>query len=63
MLTLQQLNDQVTAIYEEIDGVDGDEQRVRALRTWWKFLEETCTVDKPCIECRRDELLYMGGEG
>ena len=50
---MSQLDDLVLGVYDEIFSLPVELQ-VTALKSWWDFLQSTCTPDAPCIECRRE---------
>lgn len=47
------LDREVLRVYEEIGALEPQEQG-KALAKWWAYLNETCTREAPCIECRRE---------
>jgi len=42
------------SIYQGIFSSDTEQELVTALTDWWSFLNEICTEDNPCSECRRE---------
>lgn len=54
----QQANE-VSSVYQEIFALDSIEKQNKALKSWYAYLEETCTSANPCVECRRQS---GGGE-
>ena len=43
---------EVLSIYAEINSLDTEAKQLNALHTWWQFLNETCSKENPCVECR-----------
>jgi len=52
---------EIKEIYEEIFSLDTVEKQHAALHSWWKFLQDTCTDETPCIECKRTLEQEAGG--
>lgn len=52
-LTSRDYDQEIKEIYEEIYSLDTVEKQHAALHSWWKFLQDTCTDETPCIECER----------
>ena len=47
------LDNEIQAIYTEIYALDTIEKQQRALYSWQRFLQENCSSERPCVECRR----------
>ena len=48
------LDKAVLATYEFLLGKPDVIEGSRALSDWWKYLNETCTDEDPCVECLRE---------
>lgn len=47
------LDNQVLGVYKDLNRLD-EYKRTSALVSRWAYLDANCTLDDPCIECRRE---------
>lgn len=50
---MNNIDQQIKEIYDEIFALDTIEKQQNALHSWWQYLQDNCTGETPCIECKK----------